>query len=111
MNDKTDSLARRKEELRLLARIERIELAAHVHEIRRLRKPANFALVGAKILGVWRNPAWISTAAALLAARGVGSSRLMRALRYAGYAYAAWRTYRLFKEYAGQPANPAASRP
>ncbi len=107
MSDKTESLARRKEELRLLARIERIELVSFVHDVKRLRKPANFMLIGMKLLKAWRNPAWVSTAAALISARGIGSSRLMRGLRYAGYAFAAWRTYQLFKDYAGQPKSAA----
>ena len=107
MSAKTEALARRKDELRLLARIERIELAGHLQEIRRLRKPANFALIGAQIFRAWRSPGWLSAAAALLVARGAGGMRLLRLLRYAGYAYAAWRTYRLFQEYAGRPKMPA----
>ncbi len=101
MSAKAEALQRRKEELRLMARIERLELAQHVREVRRLKRPANFALIGARILQAWRNPAWVTTAATLLAARGVDGGRLLRALRYAGYAFAAWRTYRLFRDYAG----------
>lgn len=96
---KAEARARRKEELLLLARIERIELAEHVRELRRLKKPVNFAMIGANILRTWRSPAWVSTATALLAARGAGGGRAMRLLRYAGYAYAAWRTYGLLRQY------------
>jgi hypothetical protein len=96
---RTDALSRRKEELRLLARIERMEVAQMVRDVRRLKKPVNFAMAGARIFQAWRNPAWVSTAATLLAARGIDSARAMRFLRYAGYAFAAWRTWRLFREY------------
>lgn len=102
MSAKAEARARRKEELLLLARIERIELAEHLRELRRLKKPINFAMIGASILRTWRSPAWISTVAALLASRGTGgggASRLLRLLRYAGYAYAAWRTYGLLRHY------------
>ena len=99
MSAKAEARARRKEELLLLARIERIELAEHLRELRRLKKPVNFAMIGASILRTWRSPAWISTAAALLASRGTGGGRASRLLRYAGYAYAAWRTYGLLRHY------------
>ena len=99
MPGKTEALARRKEELRLLARIERMEVAQMVRDVRRLKKPVNFAMIGARIFQAWRNPAWVSTAATLLAARGIDSDRAMRLLRYAGYAFAAWRTWRLFRQY------------
>ena len=102
MSAKAEARARRKEELLLLARIERIELADHVRELRRLKRPVNFAMIGANILRTWRSPAWISTAAALLAARGAGGGRLLRLLRYAGYAYAAWRTYGLIRHYVAE---------
>jgi hypothetical protein len=108
---KTDQLARRKEELVLLARIERIEFTQNMRELRRLKRPLNFAVIGARLLGAWRNPAWVSAAATLLAARGLDSGRIMRALRYAGYAYAAWRTYRLFRDYVGDQSGRGTSRP
>ncbi len=101
MSAKTERLAQRKEELRLHARIERMELTEHVRELRRLRKPANFALIGGRIFKAWRSQTWITGAAALLAARGMDGGRVLRALRYAGYAYAAWQTYRLFRQYVG----------
>lgn len=96
-----DALARRKEELRLLARIERTELAVHIHELKRLKKPANFAMIGARMWQAWRNPAWMPAIGALLAARGMEGDRIMRGLRYAGYAFAAWRTWRLLRQYLG----------
>lgn len=99
MPGRTDELARRKEELRLLARIERTELALHVRELRRLRKPANFVMIGARMLKAWRSPAWMPTLGALLAARGLQGDRMLRGLRYAGYAFAAWRTWRLVQQY------------
>lgn len=101
MSAKTERLAQRKEELRLHARIERMELTEYARELRRLRKPANFALIGGRIFKAWRSRTWISGAAALLAARGMDGGRVLRALRYAGYAYAAWQTYRLFRQYVG----------
>lgn len=101
MPARTDALARRKEELRLLARIERTELAAHVHDLKRLKKPANFAMIGARMWKAWRNPAWMPAIGALLAARGVDGDRVLRGLRYAGYAFAVWRTWRLLREYVG----------
>jgi hypothetical protein len=107
---RTDARARRKEELRLLARIERMEVAQMVRDVRRLKKPINFAMVGARIFQAWRNPAWVSTAATLLAARGIDSTRTLRALRYAGYAFAAWRTWRLFRQYV-PGARPGADSP
>ena len=107
MSAKAEVRARRKEELLLLARIERIELAEHVRELRRLKKPVNFAMIGANILRTWRSPAWLSTAAALLAARGTGSGRALRLLRYAGYAYAAWRTYGLIRHYVASASRNA----
>lgn len=110
MSARTEALARRKEELRLLARIERIEFTENVRELRRLRRPVNFAVIGARILSAWRNPAWVSTAATLLAARGLDSGRIMRALRYAGYGFAAWRTYRLFRDYIDSGAGRDAPR-
>ena len=100
MSAKTEARARRKEELLLLARIERIELTDHLRELRRLRKPANFAMIGARIFQTWRNPAWVAPIAAFLASRGLHNGRLMRALRYAGFAFAAWRTVQLFRHYA-----------
>jgi len=100
---KTEARARRKEELLLLARIERLELSDHLRELKRLRKPANFALIGARIIQAWRSPAWVAPVAAFLASRGLESGRLMRALRYAGFAFAAWRTVLLFRHYAGSP--------
>ena len=103
MSVKTEARTRRKEELLLLARIERIELADHLRELRRLRKPANFAMIGARIFQAWRSPAWVAPAAAFLASRGLDSGRLMRALRYAGFAFAAWRTVQLFRQYASSP--------
>jgi hypothetical protein len=33
------------------------------------------------------------------------SGRIIRGLRYAGYAYAAWRTYQLFRAYIGEQAS------
>jgi len=102
---KTDQRARRKEELLLLAKIERIELTQTMRDLRRLKRPLNFAVIGARIIGTWRNPAWVSTAATLLAARGMDSGRIIRGLRYAGYAYAAWRTYQLFRAYIGDQAS------
>ncbi len=100
MSVKTEARARRKEELLLLARIERIELADHLRELRRLRKPANFAMIGARIFQAWRSPAWVAPVAAFLASRGLDNGRLMRALRYAGFAFAAWRSVQLFRDYA-----------
>ena len=105
MSAKTEQRARRKEELLLLAKIERIELTQTMRDLRRLKRPLNFAMIGARIISTWRNPAWVSTAATLLAARGMDSGRIMRGLRYAGYAYAAWRTYQLFRAYVGDQAN------
>ena len=105
MPAKADALARRKEELRILARIERMELVAHATTLRRLRKPANFALIGARVINAWRGNRWLSGAAALLAARGITNPRVSRALRYAVYALAAWQTYRLFRQYAAAPAD------
>lgn len=101
MSAKTERLAQRKEELRLHARIERMDLTEHMREFRRLRKPANFALIGGRIFKAWRSQTWMTGAAALLAARGMDGGRALRALRYAGYAYAAWQTYRLFRQYVG----------
>jgi hypothetical protein len=98
----TDSRERRKEELRLLARIERAELALHLREFRRLERPANFALIGARIFRAWRSPAWLGSAVALLAARGKAGNVAMRAVRYAFLGFAAWRTWRLLREYAGK---------
>ncbi len=106
MPARTDAIARRKEELRLLARIERTELAMHVHELKRLKKPANFAMIGARMWKAWRNPAWMPAIGALLAARGVDSDRVLRGLRYAGYAFAAWRTWRLVREYIESARRP-----
>lgn len=105
MSAKSDQRARRKEELVLLAKIERIELTQTVRDLRRMKRPLNFAMIGARIISTWRNPAWVSTVATLLAARGLDSGRIMRGLRYAGYAYAAWRTYQLFRTYVGDAAN------
>ena len=105
MSAKSDQRARRKEELVLLAKIERIELTQTVRDLRRMKRPLNFAMIGARIISTWRNPAWVSTVATLLAARGLDSGRIMRGLRYAGYAYAAWRTYHLFRTYVGDAAN------
>ena len=104
MPAKADALAQRKEELRILARIERMDLVAHAGTLRRLRKPANFALIGARVINAWLGNRWLSGAAALLAARGFANPRVSRALRYAGYALAAWQTYRLFRQYATAPA-------
>lgn len=101
MSVKTEARARRKEELLLLARLERLELSDHLRELQRLRKPANFAIIGARIFQAWRSPAWVAPVAAFLASRGLDSGRLMRALRYAGFAFAAWRTVQLFRHYAG----------
>ncbi len=106
MPAKADALARRKEDLRMLARIERMDLVAHASTLRRLRKPVNLALIGARIINAWRGNRWLSGAAALLAARGFANPRVSRALRYAGYALAAWQTYRLFRQYAATPADP-----
>ena len=100
MSAKTEARARRKQELLLLVRIERIELSDHQRQLKRLRKPANFALIGARIIQAWRSPAWVAPVAAFLASRGLDSGRLMRALRYAGFAFAAWRTVQLFRHYA-----------
>lgn len=105
MSARTEALARRKEELRLLARIERTEFAMHARELRRLRKPASFAMVGARMLRAWRHPAWVTTVGALLAARGIDSERVLRGLRYAGYVFAAWRTWRMLREYTGTAAR------
>ena len=105
MSAKSDQRARRKEELVLLAKIERIELTQTVRDLRRMKRPLNFAMIGARIISTWRNPAWVSTVATLLAARGLDSGRIMRGLRYAGYAYAAWRTYQLFRSYVGDAAS------
>ncbi|MFN0160477.1 MAG: hypothetical protein ACKVQQ_04555 [Burkholderiales bacterium] len=102
MPDRTDALSRRKEELRLLARIERAELAMHLREVRRLKQPAHFASVGARILSAWRNPGWLGAAATLLAARGATGSKFLMVLRYAFFGFAAWRTWRLLREYASQ---------
>lgn len=107
MSAASEARARRKEELRLLARIERMELASHLADLKRLRKPANFALIGARIFKAWRNPAWMSTAAALLASRGLGNDRVMRGLRYAGIAFAAWRTWRLVRDYTSHQRSSA----
>lgn len=101
MSARIDALARRKEDLRLRSRLERLELQGHVLELRRLRKPANFVAIGARIFGAWRSPAWLASAAALLVARG-GNARLLRALRYAGYAWALWRSWQLVREYAAE---------
>ena len=107
MSARAEARARRKEELLLVGRIERIELGLHVRELRRLKKPLDFAAIGARVFQEWRRPAWITTAAAaLLAARGISGGRLLKALRYAGYAYAAWRTYRLVRQYAGSRHAP-----
>lgn len=105
MPARTEALARRKEELRLKARIQRVELALHVRELRRLRKPAHFALIGARVLRAWRSPAWVSGIAALMSTRGIDSGRVIRALRYAGFAFAAWRTYSLIRQYVGSRAG------
>lgn len=101
MSVKTEARARRKQELLLLARIERLELCEHMRELRRLRKPVNFALIGARIFQAWRSPAWVAPVGAFLASRGFGGGRLMRALRFAGFAFAAWRTVQLIRQYAG----------
>lgn len=102
MPDRTDALARRKEELRLLARIERAEVAMHVRELRRLKQPAHLATIGARIFRAWRHPGWLGAAATLLAARGATGSRVLAGLRYAFFGFAAWRTWRLLRDYAGQ---------
>ena len=81
MSAKTDQRARRKEELLLLAKIERIELTQTMRDLRRLKRPLNFAMIGARIISTWRNPAWVSTAATLPAARGMDSGRIMRGLQ------------------------------
>ena len=109
MSAPTEARARRKGELLLLARIERIELSLHMREFQRLKRPAGFAVIGARIFQAWRSPAWATTVAALLAARGLAGGRMFRALRYAGYAFAAWRTYRLFQQYVAVPARAAAA--
>ena len=101
MSAKADARARRKQELLLLARIERLDLSDHLRELLPLRKPANFAVIGARILQAWRSPGWVPPLATFLASRGLANGRLMRALRYAGFAFAAWRTFRLFRHYAG----------
>ncbi len=101
MSAKTEARARRKVEVLLLVRIERIEFSDHLRELRRLRKPANFAMIGARIFQAWRSPGWVPPVAAFLASRGLESGRLMRVLRYAGFAFAAWRTVQLFRHYAG----------
>ena len=105
MSAKTEQRARRKEELVLLAKIERIEFTQTIRDLRRLKRPFNFAVIGTRIISAWRNPAWVSTATALLAARGKDSGRIMRGLRYAGYAFAAWRPYQLFRAYIGDRAG------
>jgi hypothetical protein len=92
-----NDLAHRKEMLRLRGRIERAEAASHLLTLRRLKEPANFAVVGSKIFKFWRgNPA-----TTLLASRGIASGRLFTALRYAGFAVAAWQTWRAIKSYTG----------
>ena len=106
MSARAEARARRKEELLLLGRIERIELGLHVRELRRLKKPLDFAAIGARVFHEWRRPAWVTTAVALLAARGISGGRWLKALRYAGYGYAAWRTYRLVRQYAGSRPAP-----
>ncbi|MBL8382264.1 MAG: hypothetical protein JNM90_04275 [Burkholderiales bacterium] len=99
MPARTDVLSQRKEALRLRASLERLELQAQLQELRRLRKPANFAVLGARILAAWRAPAWLTTAGALLLARGRGGGRILRALRYAAYGMAAWRTWQMLRDY------------
>lgn len=102
MPDRTDARQRRKEELRLLARIERAEMAMHLRELRRLKQPLHFATIGARIFRAWRNPGWLGAAGTLLAARGATGSKASQLLRYAFFGFAAWRTWRLLRDYTAQ---------
>ena len=104
MNARLDQLALRKQLLTQRAEIERIDLTQHLGN---LRRPAEVSYQGLKLVSLLRSPL-----AGLLAVSlgnrfggglggGVSESPLKTGLRYAGYAVAAWRALRVFREIAG----------
>jgi hypothetical protein len=83
-------LALRKELLQQRAAIEREELSLHVGA---MRKPVSLLSTGQGIMKVWRGNTWVSTLAGLVVSRTVIGKHFSRAFRFAGYGYAAFKTY------------------
>ncbi len=95
-------LAQKKEMLQMRAAVERIELAQHVGQFRR---PVSLLSTGASIAKNWRGQTMVGSVIGLLASRTTAGVRFGRALRWAGYGYAAFQTYRLvmsFRQAAGR---------
>ncbi len=105
MSARLDQLALRKEALTLRAEIERIDLAAHLGN---LRRPAEVSYQGLKLVSLLRSPLIGLLAASLgkrfgggSAAGLAGQSPLKSALRYFGYALAGWRAVRVLRDIMG----------
>ena len=88
----TDLLAQKKEMLRMRAAVERIEISQHVSQF---RSPVSLLSTGASIAKNWRGKTLVGSAIGLLVSRTSVGARFTRALRWAGYGYAALQTYRL----------------
>jgi hypothetical protein len=83
-------LALRKELLQQRAAIERAELGLHVNA---MKKPVSLLSTGQGIIKVWRGNTWVSSLLGLVVSRTVIGGRFARAFKFAGYGYAAFKTY------------------
>ena len=83
-------LAQRKQLLQTRATLERIELTQHVSN---LKPTVSLLSTGNAVMQQWRGKSMVGTVLGLLVTRTALGARFGTALRWAGYGYAAWKTW------------------